>query len=73
MGIITGIGLVLAFHLTCILIVIMPIALGVTLHIKINPKVHAEWGSYRDFLVTQYYRGFSHMTTPIVLSVKSGD
>jgi len=29
MGIITGIGLALAFHLTCILIVIMPIALGV--------------------------------------------
>jgi hypothetical protein len=64
MGIITGIGLALAFHLTCILNVIMPVALAVTLHRKINPKVHAEWGSYRDFLVTQTYRGFSHMTTP---------
>ncbi len=64
MGIITGIGLTLAFHLTCVLIVIMPVALGVTLHTKINPKVHAEWGSYRDFLVAQSYRGFSHLQTP---------
>jgi len=59
MGIITELGLTLLFTL----IVKMPVALGVTLHIKINPKVHAEWGSYRDFLVTQSYRGFSHMTT----------
>jgi hypothetical protein len=58
----TGIGLALAFHQACILIVIMPVALGVTL--KINPKVHAEWGSNRGFLVTQSYRGFSRMTTP---------